>query len=171
MNAPEFYLYEPIYVDPLNNVFIPFVNDMFTSLYNIVVSFYVILFETSNIIYHTSLFIINEAITFVNIHLSFTEKILVCFCLYNLILLFITDIIYFNDNQQMQSKINRLESEMEELQKQVRKVDETTIENIDDIHVDIDRIFNKLETLDTINTNELNNNSRTLLKNILRKIR
>ncbi len=108
MNPIE-YLYEPIYINK-SNILIPIMNDLFTSLVDIIILF-------MNIIYHTTIFIIKEAITFVNNNLSLTEKGLLCFCLYNLILLFLTEIIYFNDNQKMQTEIDKLKIEINKLTK------------------------------------------------------
>jgi len=114
MNA----LYEPMYIDNMNTV-IPFpIMDVFTSFNNIALSLFVIAMESLNIIYHTASFIITEAITFVDTNLSFTEKILLCFCLYNLILLFIMDIIYVNDMQKIQFTIDQLQKRQDQLEKQ-----------------------------------------------------
>lgn len=142
MNAP----YEPMYIDNMNTI-IPFpIVDVFTSFNNIVLSLFVIAMESLNIIYHTASFIITEAIAFVDTNLSFTEKILLCFCLYNLILLFITDIIYVNDMQKMQFTIDQLQKRQDQLEKQeqLNKV----YEHVSDLADRVDIIMQHIDAME-----------------------
>lgn len=98
----------PVYINTANMV-VPIANIAFDSLYNSVVDFAAFAWQTITIIVCTFDFIIKEAIIALNTNLSFTEKILLSLCLYNLIASFVNEIDKMNQNNTTQDKLEKVE--------------------------------------------------------------
>jgi len=75
--------------------------------------------QTFTIVKETFLFIVKEAIGSVNSNLSLIEKLLLCLCLYNVIVSFIHDIDKLQEQQKHKETITKLENDVKFLKKTI----------------------------------------------------
>ena len=98
----------PIYITSTNMV-TPITTIQFTHIYEYVVDFCIFTYEFMTIFAQTFIFLVKEAISAIDKNLSFTEKILLCFCLYNLIASFVNNIDKFYQKKNFQDKLEQVE--------------------------------------------------------------
>ncbi len=98
-----------------SDITLPIADFTFMSFYNIIVDFAAVVYNILSIFIHTFIFIAKEAIQSINTQLSFTEKILLCICLYNFIALSISEICMIHKNQEIQEIQEKLEFAEKEL--------------------------------------------------------
>jgi hypothetical protein len=109
--TPELFMTQymtPIYITS-NNMVTPITTIPFTHIYEYVVDFCIFTYQFIAIFAETFIFLLKEAISAINKNLTFTEKILLCFCLYNLIASFVNDIDKTYQNKNFQDKLEKME--------------------------------------------------------------
>lgn len=136
----EFNLYdyfEPVYINSSNEVF-PLINDVLSSLCDTMLAFIVIVFQTGT-------FILKEAITHIDTNLSLTEKLILCFCLYNLILIYVLDIDRFYENKEIQTKMERILTQYANLDMRLNDLEEIIL--LKDKCDNLEKMRNKMKYL------------------------
>lgn len=104
------------------NMVVPVANITLTALYNNVIDRTTFVLQIIYIAAHTFVFIIKEAIVSIETNFSFTEKLLLCLCLYNLFASFVNYIDKLNENQKVQEnfeKLKKMEYEVKILKKSI----------------------------------------------------
>ena len=106
----------PIYISPTTMV-VPAENLLLNSFNEIVVEFASFAWQTLAIFSQTIAFITRETFVAVNENLSFTEKIIIIFCLYNFIAIAVSEIGSMSKQQELQEKLERTEKQLNYLKK------------------------------------------------------
>lgn len=136
----------PIYMTN-SDIALPFADLTLTSFYNIIVEFAAVLYNIAMICMHTFVFIAKEATHSINTQLSFTEKILLCICLYNFIVLSVYEICMMQKNQEIQDKLESAEKELTYLKKaeKTRENWEQLAQHVRNMHIEYNKKMTEME--------------------------
>ena len=137
----------PIYISATNMV-TPIAIVSFDTLYTNVVEFATFAWQTIAVFAYTFAFIAKEAIIAINNNLSYTEKMLLAFCLYNFISQSVSEIGSIDKQLKLQEKFETTEKQMNYLRTSERmreNWEQMWAEEIRNMHNENDKKFKDIE--------------------------